>query len=144
VHWWFLCGYGTHVTHWQLMTEQGRNKYRGLKGPLSSVDVVIYYCIEYCVGFYGARWINSMVYPHFIISIKSFESRLFINPPILITWRTSIISYIGKMITRFYSRCCANCDFLFPLLKSWKYSFETYVREFAILSDTFHVVIWVG
>jgi len=144
VYWWFRRGYGTHVAHWELMTEQGRNKYRGLQSPLSSIDFVIYYCIEYCVGLYGARWIHLMVHSRFIISIKSFESRVFINPPILITWRTSIMSYIGRIISWFYSRCFAKFDFLFSRLKSWKHSFETYVKGFAILSDTIHVVIWTG
>ena len=54
------------------MTEQGRNKYRELQRPLSSIVVVIYYCIEYCVGVYGARIINVIVYSRFITSIIYF------------------------------------------------------------------------
>ena len=43
-------GVDTDVAHWHPVTEQGRNKYRGLQRRVSS-DSVLNFGAKYCVGF---------------------------------------------------------------------------------------------
>jgi len=87
-----------------------RSKYRELQRRLSSASVVL----NYCVRFYYAFIVNSIVWHRFIVNIDPFQINRHLD-----IWRISIIYFTGGVEFLLSNTCCANFHFPFSYLKSW-------------------------
>ena len=88
---------------------------------VSSAGVSLNYCVKYYSRFYRAHVINLIVELSFMW--YGILSKLLIIPTFLFIHRTSIISSIEPMEC-LLSKRCANFDFPFPCLYSWKSSWN--------------------
>ena len=130
---------------YQLVTEQGPGRYKKLQRWMSSVWVFMNYCIKYYVIFYRA-FITDLRVSSYTWNL----SRVFIIFPFPVICKISIISSVDPIESLLSKRCCANLDFPFSYLKSWKWSWNiiwtdcqsvqyTFCYNYDILTDRCHI-----